>query len=189
MDIELNTLLVALMFVTILSMGIGNILGSLADILNHATSSRRDRLHIGWIVLVLLTHFNLFWNTKAILDNSDWKFGGFLLAIAGPVLLFFSTSVLLTTPEGKDEEDLRRFYRRLGRPFFLLFALVQGWILFTAFALEGRFIALDVVNASLLVLALYLSSFAGERGHVVGLALAWALALLSLVLRWLAVFG
>jgi len=60
MDIQLNTLLVALMFVTILSMGIGNILSSLADIFNHATSSRRHPVHISWIVLLLIVHFNLF---------------------------------------------------------------------------------------------------------------------------------
>jgi len=38
MDMPLNTLLVALMFVTILSMGIGNILVTLADVFNHATN-------------------------------------------------------------------------------------------------------------------------------------------------------
>lgn len=189
MDIQLNTLLVALMFVTILSMGIGNILGSLADILNHATSSSRSRVHIGWIVLLLLTHFNLFWNTKAILDNDEWRFAGFLLAIAGPVLLFFSTSVLLTAPAAGDEADLRRFFHQIGRPFFVMFALVQAWVLVTSYALEGRFIGLDVFNAGLLLLALYLARSTGERGHVVGLAIAWALGLGSLALRWISLAG
>ena len=40
MEIELNTLLVALMFVTILVMGIGNILMVLADVINRATAAR-----------------------------------------------------------------------------------------------------------------------------------------------------
>lgn len=189
MDIQLNTLLVALMFVTILSMGIGNILGSLADILNHATSSSRSRVHIGWILLLLLTHFNLFWNTKAILDNEQWQFGGFLLAIAGPVLLFFSTSVLLTTPGAGDESNLDGFYHRLGRPFFILFAAVQGWILITVYALGGEFIGIDAVNAALLLLALYLSRANDSRSHVVGLVLAWAMGLGSLALRWISFAG
>ena len=54
MDIELNTMLVALMFVTILSMGIGNVLVTLADVFNHATRSRRSRVHVAWVVLLLL---------------------------------------------------------------------------------------------------------------------------------------
>jgi len=185
MDIQLNTLLVALMFVTILSMGIGNILGSLADILNHATSSSRSRVHIGWIILLLLTHFNLFWNTKAILDNPQWEFGGFLLAIAGPVLLFFSTSVLLTTPDADDDANLHGFYHRLGRPFFILFAAVQAWILITVYALVGKFIGIDAVNATLLVLALFLAWSTSARSHVVGLVLAWAMGMGSLALRWI----
>ncbi len=107
MDIDLNTMLVALMFVTILSMGIGNILGTMADIFNHATSARRDRVHVGWIVFLLLVHFNLFWYTKAILDVEVWRFGGFLMAMAGPVLIFFATNILLTDPPEEDPVDLQ----------------------------------------------------------------------------------
>jgi len=184
MDIELNTLLVALMFVTILSMGIGNILVSLADILNHATSSRLHRLHVWWIFLLLIVHLNLFWNTKAILDNPDWDFGGFLLAIAGPVLLYFATSILLTTPEADDRTDLFGFYRRLGGRFFVMFAAIQVWVLITVYALSKAFHAVDAVNFAMLLLALVLSRVEGSRAHVIGLAAACVLAVASWALSW-----
>ena len=186
MDIQLNTLLVALMFITILSMGIGNILGSMADILNHATPSRRGRVHISWIVLLLMVHFNLFWQTKEILDVENWEFGGFLLTIAGPVLLFLAASILLTDPPEGVREDLNSFFVGLGRRFFLIFALLQVWVMGVGFTLTGSFVVTDIVNAVFLVLAVSLASSTSERFHNVGAFLAWGLGLVSFALRWLA---
>ena len=185
MDIQLNTLLVALMFITILSMGIGNILGSLADIFNHATCSRRGRVHVSWIVLLLLVHFNLFWQTKEILDVENWEFGGFLLTIAGPVLLFLATSILLTDPPEGDREDLTSFFVGLGRRFFLFFALLQVWVIGVGFTLTGSFVVTDLVNSLFLVLAVSLAASANERFHNVGAFLAWGLGLASFAIRWL----
>ena len=186
MDIQLNTLLVALMFITILSMGIGNILMSLADIFNHATTSRRSRSHIAWIVLLLLVHFNLFWQTKAILDVENWEFGGFLLTMAGPVLLFLATSILLTSPPEGEQENLTSFFVGLGRRFFLFFAILQAWIIVIGITLTGSFVVTDITNAAFLVLALALASSANDRFHNVGIILAWALGVASLFIRWLA---
>ena len=189
MDIELNTLLVALMFVTILSMGIGSILTALADVLNHATSSRRGGLHVAWIVLMLIVHLNLFWNTRAILQVESWGFAGFLLTIAGPVLLYFCTGVLLTNPSAADDADLRRFFRRLGQRFFLLFAAVQAWSLLIAFALAGRLMGGDYAHVGFLVLALALAAIPNERAQVVGVWLAWLLGLGVLGISWAASGG
>ena len=185
MDIQLNTLLVALMFVTILSMGIGNILISMADIFNHATPSRRDRIHIGWIVLMLLVHFNLFWNTKAILDVEDWQFGGFLLTMAGPVLMFFATSILLTDPPENFKPDLVSFFVGLGRRFFLMFAAVQAWILVVGYSMSGVFLISDTVNVAFVILGLLLAFNPGERTQKLGVILAWVLGLGSFAVRWL----
>ena len=187
MDIQLNTLLVALMFITILSMGIGNILISLADIFNHATSSRRNRVHISWIVLLLIVHFNLFWQTKSILDVEGWEFGGFLLTMAGPVLLFLATSILLTDPPEGDPKNLTSFFLGLGRRFFLFFALLQFWVMGVGFTLTGSFIVTDLVNAVFLVLALSLAASSSERFHNAGALLAWGLGLASFAIRWLGV--
>ena len=185
MDVGLNTLLVALMFVTILCMGIGNILMVLADVFNHATPSRRDRVHVSWIVLLLLIHFNLFWNTKAILNVDDWRFAGFLMAIAGPVLMFFVTSIALTAPPEQDRPDLKEFFDSLGRRFYLMFAVLQIWVVTVSYSLIGSFIATDLVNVGLFALALFLARFPREPYQLLGIWIAWGLGLTSLAIRWI----
>jgi hypothetical protein len=186
MDIQLNTLLVALMFVTILSMGIGNILISLADIFNHVTPSRRDKIHVSWILMLLIVHFNLFWHTKAILDVENWEFGGFLLTIAGPVLMFFATSILLTNPPEEAQPDLGTFFVDLGRRFFMMFAVLQAWMVMVGFTLTGTFIPTDLVNVGFMGLALVLAFNHGQKFQVAGIWSAWGLAAGSVVIRWLA---
>ena len=66
MDVS-HALLVALMYVTILSLGIANILGSLADAVARPPSSQFDSFHTSWSLLVLFAHFDLFWQTLEIL--------------------------------------------------------------------------------------------------------------------------
>jgi len=183
MDIELNTLLVAMMFVTILCMGIGNILMVLADLFNHATTSRRAGIHAGWMVLLLIVHFNLFWHTKAILEVEDWGFGDFLLAIAGPILLFFASSVLLTSPSEVEQADLKAFWLKIARRFFLMFAAVQAWILVVDIAMVGQFSSGDVLNLALGVLALFLATSRSLKVHLVGLCVAWGIGMISAAMR------
>lgn len=184
MDIGLNTLLVALMFVTVLCMGIGNILVVLADVFNHASPSRRDRVHVGWIVLLLLIHFNLFWHTKSILAVDDWQFAGFLLAIAGPVLLFFATSIALTEPPARDDDGSREFFDALGRRFFSMLAVLQVWIVGVSYSLTGWLVAGDLVNAGTFGLALFLTTKPRAPYQVPGVFVAWGLMLVSAMLRW-----
>jgi hypothetical protein len=187
LDVDLNTLLVALMFVTVLSMGIGNILVSLADIFNNATPSRRDRVHVAWIILVLLVHFNLFWHTKEILNVEDWQFGGFLLAVAGPVLLFFATSIMLTEPPADVKPDQATFFFGLARRFFLMFAIVQGWVVLVGYNLSGAFITQDFTNIAFGLLALFLAFSSKAQVHNLGVWIAWALVLTSGAIRWLGI--
>lgn len=185
MDIQLNTLLVALMFVTVLSMGIGNILVSLADIFNHATPSRRNRVHVGWILLLLLVHFNMFWHTKEILNVEDWRFGGFLLAIAGPVLMFFATSILITNPPDDSKTDLDSFFSDLGRRFFVMFAVLQGWVVVVSYSLSGNFVLADGFNLAFMVLALVLAARKDQIIQVAGIWVAWCLGTGMAITRYL----
>lgn len=187
MDIQLNTLLVALMFVTILSMGIGNILIAMADIFNHVTPSRRDRIHVSWIVLVLLVHFNLFWHTKEILNVDDWTFAGFLLTIAGPVLMFFATSIMLTDPPTDEEPGKTRFFDALGQRFFWMFAALQVWIVAVGVSLTGAFITTDLANVLMFILAVVLATTKNDRINVIGAWVAWGLVLASGAIRWLGI--
>lgn len=62
-----NALLVAMMFVVLLTIGIGNIIMALAALVDRRTPIKPDAIHTSWVVLLLLVHFNLFWHVLDIL--------------------------------------------------------------------------------------------------------------------------
>jgi hypothetical protein len=126
----------------------------------------------------------LFWHTKALLDADDWQFGGFLLAIAGPVLLFFATSIMLTEPPAWEQAELKTFFDDLGRRFYLLFALVQLWIVLVSRSLNGSFVVSDLANAIFCVLVLVLAARPRRPFQVPGAFAAWGLGLASLAFQW-----
>ena len=64
-----TTLLVAIMFVTIIGIGIGSVLMALSDIVVGLRQPPPDRVQISWIVLLLAAYLALFWETQTILDN------------------------------------------------------------------------------------------------------------------------
>ncbi len=55
-----TSLLVALMFVTLLSMGIGNAVNTLSVIVEKGKKSGYSKLQVGWLGLILLSYFNMF---------------------------------------------------------------------------------------------------------------------------------
>ncbi len=89
-----TTLLVAIMFVTILAIAIGNILMAYAEIAGGLRRPMPERIQLSWMFLQLFVLLSLFWETTAILDIEDWLFVEFLYVIAGPMVLLFATSVI-----------------------------------------------------------------------------------------------
>ncbi len=77
MDISCS-LLVSIMYVVLLSIGNGNILMSLAAIVDRRSPVRASWMHISWIVLLLLVYFSLFWHTLDVLSFEEWRFVEFL---------------------------------------------------------------------------------------------------------------
>jgi hypothetical protein len=62
-----TTLLVAIMYVTIVATGLVNVLMTLSDIVGGKL--RTDSIHTSWIVLMLLAYLSFFWETRATLDR------------------------------------------------------------------------------------------------------------------------
>jgi hypothetical protein len=121
-----TTLLVAIMYVTILSTGLINLLLALSEIVGK--SRRLDPVHTGWIVLLLLVYLNFFWETTAILEIEGWMFLTFIAFITGPIFLLFSTQLILVAPPAEKTADLTRFFLDHCGSFFLLLGLVQAWV-------------------------------------------------------------
>ena len=95
-----TTLLVAIMYVTIVATGLINLLMTLSDIVGG--KHKTDRIHTGWIILLLVVYMSFFWETTAILDIEGWDFLSFISFIVGPIILLFATN-LITSPADVEE--------------------------------------------------------------------------------------
>ena len=178
-------LLVAMMYVMILSMGIGSLLGGVAGVVNKRTEESTDNLLASWMVLLLLVYFNLFWHTLDLLAIADWGFRDFLYVIAGPILIFFATTVLL--PDGPSAA--RSHYFAVSRRFFALLALLQLWILGSDFVLGKGVTVPAAFNALFFCALVVLAKTRDPRFHAVGNGLAWMAFLIVVTLRGFGVMG
>ena len=174
---NINTLLVAFMFITILTLGIAGVLGELAEVVRNVERKNRDRLLIGWVVLLLFAYFNLFWHTADITLLEEWDFGLFLFAETGPVLMLLATQIMLgalaAEPAGEPESTSRQ-----GR-FFVIFGLLQVWSIATGFVLGAGFTLGSAMDAVVLVTCLALATSRSRPLHVAGLTVVWIAYLTS----------
>ncbi len=180
MDIT-HSLLVAMMFVILLSLGIGNILMGLASSLQHRTVLKTHWLPTSWHVLVLLEIFDLFWHTLSILNVETWDFAGFVYITTGPILLFLATSLMLPALAGDESEDSLTQYFNVTRGFFAILAVYMFWLIGLDFVVtEDGFAAMHLWVALEAVLFVVLAISRHHRVHSVITAVFWVL-LLSLV--------
>ncbi len=174
-----TTLLVAIMYVTIVATGLVNVLMALSDIVGG--KSKSDSLHTGWLVLLLLAYLNFFWETTAILDIEGWNFLAFISFIIGPIVLLFASS-LVTSPKEVDEAPMGSYYFEQGRRFFLLLCLVQAWII-------GLDVVFDTISyatyttGAIAAVFLVLMVSKNHRLHVAGLGVLLLAFLIRIVFR------
>ena len=71
---NISTLLVAFMFITILTLGIAGVLAELAEVVRNVERRDRDKLLVGWARLLLFAYFTLFWHTADITLLEEWDF-------------------------------------------------------------------------------------------------------------------
>jgi hypothetical protein len=167
---NINTLLVAFMFITILTLGIAGVLTELAEVVRHAGRQKKDGLLVGWAALLLFAYFNLFWHTADITLLEEWDFALFMFAEAGPVLLLFGTQIMLgaLAEEGGEAEAASR----QGR-FFLIFGLLQVWSIAAGFVLGVGFTIASVNDLVILITCLVLSQSKSRSVHTAGLVVVW----------------
>lgn len=182
MDVS-SSLLVAIMFVTILGMGIANILTTLSSLVDRQTRLKTYGVHTGWIVLLLLIYLNLFWNLIDIFAIDVWKFRDFLFAICGPVVLFFATSVILPQATNENAADMKNHYYGVSRQFFQFMALLQLWSLGAEGILLGSLTTLNIFNGLVFLFFLVLAYSKEERVHRLGLGLSWLIFLIAIGLQ------
>ena len=177
MDLS-SALLVAIMFVVLLSIGIGNILMSLAAMVDRRSPVAASRMHISWIALLLLVYFSLFWHTLDVLSVEDWTFAEFLYVMLGPVLILFASQVLLPNPSSTDVGELNERYFEVSRPFFLLLAASQIWVNGVDLILGGGLTRSGGINGVAMVFALILAFSHNRTVHLLLTIAMWLLFLI-----------
>jgi hypothetical protein len=179
-----TTLLVALMFVTLLSMGIGNAVNTLSVIVEKGEKSGYSRLVIGWLVLLLISYFNMFWHIIDLLSVDKWGFIGFLYMMTGPILIYFATSILIASQSDEEKKT-----SSVKTRFFSVFMLLQGWIITVDMMLEKSIIENSMVNVVLLLIAFVLMRKEDETIQSYGLIAGLLVITLSMVLRGMGILG
>jgi len=176
-----TALLVALMFVTLISIGIGNILMSLASMVDRRSPVTASRLHLSWIVILLLTFFSLFWFTLDVLAVEEWTFIEFLYVMLGPVLILFASQILLPRASSEGAADLDENYFEVSRPFFLFLAGTQVWVNGVDLILKDGLVLAGALNGFIGVIALILAFSTSRKIHVMLTVLIWVI----FALRWI----
>jgi len=121
-----TTLLAGFMFITIITIGLGNLLLTLSDIVTGQTKTLPSATHLAWMVLLLLGYFGFYWDTTYVLKIETWNYTGFVAFLSGPVLLLFATNLLSRVPS--QDQDAKEFYISQSDRFFALMIGVQVWV-------------------------------------------------------------
>jgi hypothetical protein len=178
-----NALLVAMMFIVLITIGVGNIIMGLAVLVDKRTPVKADAIHTSWVLLLLLIHFNMFWHVLDILSIEEWKFLEFLYIVAGAILIFFATHLLLPDPSSADAGDLRTHYFNISRQFFSFLALLQVWMLGVDLLLGKGFTSDGIFNVIALVLFVILALVSQPKVHNVGTGVGWLLFIIVIAVR------
>lgn len=178
------TLIVALMFITILSFGFANILTSLAEIVNKKNNVTVCNVHLNWILILFILHMNLAWQAVLIATNKSWSYDTFLFVELGPILAFFMTRIL-SPSEGKDKEPetLINNYIGVSGQFFFLFILIQVWGFGTDIVLGRGITGSGIFNLLLIALSFVMMRKKQYKDQTLGVIFAWILILLAICLR------
>ena len=165
-----TTLLVAIMYVTIVVTGLVNILMFLSSLV--AGKCKTDPLHTSWIILLLVAYLSFFWHTTLILEIEGWDFLTFVGFIIGPIALLFATNLIIEAPEGDQLTMLDRYYFEFSGRFFFLLFLVQLWTVCLDIAVDsvGHLTWLAALMGMLFVVLVISRNY---KVHLAGAILAW----------------
>jgi hypothetical protein len=180
-----SPLLVQIMFVMLLTMGVGKIVTVLAALVDPRTQIRPDAIHTSWVVLLLMVHLNVFWHVREVWTGIDWTFPKFLYVVAGGMLMYFATNLLLPDTSSSDAGDLRAYYFGINRQFFLFLGFVQGWAFGTDLVMGRGFTIAGGINLVAVALAVVLIASQQPTAHRWGAGAAWLLYLGAIALRGL----
>ena len=120
-----------------------------------------------------LLHILLWWTLWGTRDASQFNFPIYLFMLAGPVLLYLGSSVLV--PDLEETADLQSHYFGARPSYFTVLILVWMWASFTGLVLRGEFAPHVPVIVVYLLVAVALRLTANRVAHAVGAVAHWLL--------------
>ena len=178
------TLIVALMYVTVLSFGLASLLTSLAQIIRRGNGISASPAHLNWLLILLLVHFNMVWHAVLFTNIEAWSYHAFLIIVLGPTLAFFSANILAPEPVANEDNDaLNESYFSFIQQFLVLFGAIQLWAIASDFILGRGITGSAIFNILLFLIALFLFKSRSNKVHVASIYFIWAVYITSIALR------
>ncbi|CAN5500224.1 hypothetical protein BH10BAC4_BH10BAC4_16160 [soil metagenome] len=116
---------VSVMISIILGLGITQIMTGVADLVHQWGKVKLYWPHLLWIVLVFVLHIQEWWETYELRVFESWRLPTFLFFSLYPVNLFILARILFPfNPQEGDVVDLKQFYFKNYRKFFLSFMIL-----------------------------------------------------------------
>jgi len=175
-------LLVAMMFVMILSLGIVGLLSSVAGSAVKGKLSLGSRMRSNWTWILLIQLLSMFWSTMTLLEVPDWSFVSFLFILVGPILLFFAASILIATEEVEIKAEASGA-PDLSYRFFYMLAGVEAWMVAVDLTMGTGFTISSAGNVAFGLVVLAMAMKPVTKLWLAGTVLAWLLTLAHLILE------
>ncbi|MDX1283858.1 MAG: hypothetical protein R3182_02545 [Draconibacterium sp.] len=178
------TLIVALMYVTIISFGLAGLLSSLSTILQKANSRTVCGVQLHWILILLIVHFNMTWHAVYLTGVESWTYFGFIAVVFGPILGFFTANFLSPNTGGKaTKNDSIENYLSIKTKIISLFLAIQLWTLIIDRVIGRGFVESAYFNFGLIGVSLYMLLSKKYTSQQYGIAIIWTLLLVAIALR------
>lgn len=180
------TLIVALMYVTILSFGLASLLSSLSGLIRKNNGVKVSGVHLHWIIILLVIHFNMTWHAVYLTKVNAWTYMEFILVVFGPILGFFTANLLAPfAKEDRADEDLVNEYFSITHQLLILFISIQCWVILADIILYRGFIGSAILNIALIAISVILLLSRTYKIHKLGIGIVWVILLAGIVMRGL----
>ena len=158
---------VAVLVSLILGIGITQLLTGLANLIHRYDHVTFYAPHVIWIILVFGFHLQEWWiNYEYSQVIKEWRLSSFFLMITYPIVLFIMARMLFPSSITKGKVDLKKFYFKNHRKFFLvglflpLISIPQN-VLLSGLGIEEQFVQMFVA------LILLLGALANSKNQLI----------------------
>lgn len=104
----------------ILGLGITQLLTGLSRLLSARQDVRWYWPAVAWPLIMLLIHVQAWWGMFGLRTHTTWTFGGFLVVLLLPSLLYLAATLVTPDDRSGGTLDLRQRYYAHARWFFVL---------------------------------------------------------------------